>query len=45
MKKRVCESVYPRIVARKQLRKDVPAAMKNCWRPRFLCDPFCIRGK
>jgi hypothetical protein len=34
----VCLCVYPRIVARQRLGKHVPAATKNFWRRRFLCD-------
>jgi hypothetical protein len=38
-------TVYPRIVARQRLGKHVPAAMKNCWRRRFLCNPYRMKGK
>jgi hypothetical protein len=38
-KRRVCGSVciFP-AVARQEFGKHVPAATKNCWRRRFLCD-------
>jgi hypothetical protein len=36
-------SVYPPIVARQRLGKLIPAAMKNCWRRHFLCDPRRIK--
>jgi hypothetical protein len=36
-------SVYPPIVARHWPGKHVPAAMKNCWRRRFLCGPCHIK--
>jgi hypothetical protein len=36
--------VYPRLVVRQQLGKDIPVATKNCWRRRFLCDPCRING-
>jgi hypothetical protein len=41
----VCLSDYLPIVARQQHGKDVLAAMKNCWRHRFLCGPCCVKGK
>jgi hypothetical protein len=42
--RRVCESVYPLIVSRYRLGKDVPAAVKNCWRRRFLLNPCRIKS-
>jgi hypothetical protein len=33
------------IVAREILGKDVPTTTKNCWRRRFLCGPFLIKGE
>jgi hypothetical protein len=41
----VCLYVYPPIVARLRLGKDVPAATKNCWRRHFLSRPCRIKGK
>jgi hypothetical protein len=43
--RRVCGSVYFPIVAWQRLGKHVPAAMKNCWRRRFLCGPCRIKGE
>jgi hypothetical protein len=37
--------MYPPIVARQQLVKDVPAATKNCWRRGFQCGLCHIKGK
>jgi hypothetical protein len=37
--------VYPPIVARYQIGKDVPAATKSCWRRRFVCGPCRIKRK
>jgi hypothetical protein len=38
-------SVYLVIVVKQQLGKDVPAAKKNFWKPRFVCGPCGVRGK
>jgi hypothetical protein len=37
-------SVYPPIVARQRLGKDVPTATEKCWTRRFLCGPCRIKG-
>jgi hypothetical protein len=39
----VCQSVYPTIVAGLRLRKNVPAATKNCWRRRFIEVCFVLK--
>jgi hypothetical protein len=42
--RKVCGSVYPSIVARQRLLKQVSAATWNCWRRCFLCGSY-IKGK
>jgi hypothetical protein len=43
--RRVCGSVYSPIVARQRLSKHVTVATMNCWRRRFLCEPWLIKWK
>jgi hypothetical protein len=38
-------SLYSFILARQRIEKHIPAKMKNCWRYRFLCSPYHIKGK
>jgi hypothetical protein len=38
-------NVYPPTVARQRLGQHVPVATKNCWKHRFVCDPYRIKEK
>jgi hypothetical protein len=36
--------MYPSVIARQQLSKDIAATKNNCWRRRFLWDPISINA-
>jgi hypothetical protein len=40
----VAQALYPPIVARQRLSRDVTTTSKICWRRRFLCGLYFMRG-